>query len=81
MFNVPNAAKQGENALHGQRRRARDTGVVKSGELEGSGVDSVRTMTDMISSLRSYETGQNAINAISETMQQSAQQVGSIGGG
>ncbi len=53
---------------------------MRSGELEQSGVDSVRTMTNMISSLRSYETGQNAINAISETMQQGAQQVGSIGG-
>ena len=38
-------------------------------------------MTDMITSLRSYQAGQNAIKAISQTMQESAQQVGSIGGG
>jgi flagellar basal-body rod protein FlgF len=80
VFNVPNAAKQGENLYSGSAA-GRDTGVVKSGELEQSGVDAVRTMTDMISSLRSYETGQNAINAISDTMKQGAQQVGSIGGG
>jgi flagellar basal-body rod protein FlgF len=80
VFNVPNAAKQGENLFTGTAA-GRANGTVRQGELEQSGVDAVQTMTDMIASLRSYETGENAIQAISETMQQSAQNVGSIGGG
>jgi flagellar basal-body rod protein FlgG len=80
VFNVNNPAKQGENLYTGSAA-GRANGTVHQGELESSGVDPVQTMTDMIASLRTYETGQNAINAISETMQQSAQQVGSIGGG
>ena len=79
VFNVPDAAKQGENLCTGTAA-GRDSGVVRSGDLEESGVDPVSTMTDMIGSLRAYETGQNAISAISETMQQGAEQVGSIGG-
>jgi flagellar basal-body rod protein FlgF len=80
VFNVSNSAKQGENLYTGSAAGGAN-GTVHQGELESSGVDPVQTMTDMIASLRTYETGQNAINAISETMQQSAQQVGSIGGG
>jgi flagellar basal-body rod protein FlgF len=80
VFNVNNAAKQGENLYTGTAA-GRASGTVRQGELEVSGVDPVRTMTDMISSLRSYQTSENAIEAISQTMQQGAQNVGSIGGG
>lgn len=80
VFNVNNAAKQGENLYTGTAAGAA-SGTVRQGELEVSGVDPVRTMTDMISSLRSYQTSENAIEAISQTMQQGAQNVGSIGGG
>ena len=80
VFNVSNPAKQGENLYTGSAA-GRAPGTVRQGELEASGVDPVRTMTDMISSLRSYQTGENAIEAISETMQQGAEQVGSMGGG
>jgi flagellar basal-body rod protein FlgF len=80
VFNVTNAAKQGENLYTGTAA-GRASGTARQGELEASGVDPVRTMTDMISSLRSYQTGQNAIQTISETMQRSAQSVGAIGGG
>jgi flagellar basal-body rod protein FlgF len=80
VFNVNNAAKQGENLYTGTAA-GRAGGTVRQGELEVSGVDPVRTMTDMISSLRSYQTSENAIEAISQTMQQGAQNVGSIGGG
>jgi flagellar basal-body rod protein FlgF len=79
VFNVPNVAKQGNNLFSGAST-GRATGVVRQGELEGSGVDPVQTMTDMIASLRAYQAGQSAIQSIDQTMQENAQSVGSIQG-
>ncbi len=79
VFNVTGAVKQGYNLYTGAAA-GRATGVVQSGALEDSSVDAVQTMTDMISSLRAYEAGQKAITSIDETLQSSAQSVGSLGG-
>jgi flagellar basal-body rod protein FlgG len=79
VFNVPNAAKQGDNFYSGNAT-GRANGVVQQGALEGSSVDAVQTMTDMMSSLRSYEAGQKAIQTIDETLQRSSQSVGALGG-
>jgi flagellar basal-body rod protein FlgF len=80
VFNVPNAAKLGNNNFTGTAA-GRATGAVQQGELEASGVDAVQTMTDMIASLRAYQAGQSAIQTIDQTMQENASSVGSIGGG
>ena len=80
VFNVPNAVKQGNNLFSGTAAGV-GAGTVKSGALEGSSVDSVRTMVDMIASLRTYQSGQQAIQTIDETMGQSASSVGSLGSG
>ncbi len=79
VFNVTGATKQGDNLYTGTAA-GRASGTVESGALEDSSVDSIQTMTDMIASLRAYESGQKAISAIDETLQASAQTVGSIGG-
>ncbi len=79
VFNVPNAAKQGNNYFVGAAA-GRATGTARQGELEGSGVDPIHTMVDMMASLRAYESGQKAIQSIDETLGESAQSVGSIGG-
>ncbi len=79
VFNVTGATKQGDNLYTGAAA-GKATGTVESGALEDSSVDSIQTMTDMIASLRAYESGQKAISAIDETLQASAQTVGSIGG-
>ena len=79
VFNVPNAAKQGDNLFTG-RSTGRAAGAVHQGELEASGVDPIQTMTDMIASLRAYQAGQSAIQSIDKTMQENAQSVGSLGG-
>jgi len=79
VFNVPNAQKQGNNLFVGAAA-GRATGTVRQGELEGSGVDPVETMTDMITSLRAYESGQKALQSIDETMQECASSVPSLGG-
>jgi flagellar basal-body rod protein FlgG len=79
VFNVGGAAKQGDNLYTGTVA-GRASGVAQQGALEGSGVDAVHTMTDMMSSLRAYEAGQKAIQTIDETLQRSSQSVGAIGG-
>jgi flagellar basal-body rod protein FlgF len=80
VFNLSNASEQGDNLFTGSVT-GRGTGVVQSGELEQSGVDSISTMTDMIASLRSYQAGQSAIQSIDQTMQENAQNTGSVPGG
>jgi len=79
VFAVTGAAKQGYNYFSGTAT-GRGTGAVQQGALEDSSVDPVHTMVDMIASLRAYESGQKAISSIDETLQQSAQAVGSLGG-
>ena len=80
VFNVNGAAKAGYNLYTGTAA-GRATGVVRQGELEQSAIDPVHTMTDMISSLQAYQSGQNAIQAIGQTLQTSASSVASESGG
>jgi flagellar basal-body rod protein FlgF len=80
VFNVTDPSEQGADLVSG-RVAGRATGVVHSGQLEQSAVDSISTMTDMIASLRAYQAGQSAIQSIDKTMQEDATSVGSMGGG
>ncbi len=77
VFEVPGAAKQGENLYTGTAA-GKPTGTVRQGSLEGSGVDAAKTMIEMITSMRSFQSGQQAIQAISQTLQEAASQVGSL---
>jgi flagellar basal-body rod protein FlgF len=77
VFEVPGAAKQGENLYTGAAA-GKPTGTVRQGSLEGSGVDAAKTMIEMITSMRSFQSGQHAIQSISQTLQQAASQVGSL---
>jgi flagellar basal-body rod protein FlgF len=79
VFKLNGARKQGENLFTGAAA-GRATGIVKQGELEESGVDPIHTMVDMMGSLRAYESSQKAIQSIDETLQKSANSVGSLGG-
>ncbi|HLI60887.1 MAG TPA: flagellar hook-basal body protein [Solirubrobacteraceae bacterium] len=80
VFNLTNVAEQGNNLFTGTAT-GRAAGVVHSGELEQSGVDSISTMTDMIASLRAYQAGQSAIQSIDHTMQENAQSTAAVPGG
>ncbi|MHB8240708.1 MAG: flagellar hook-basal body protein [Solirubrobacteraceae bacterium] len=80
IFEVPAATKQGENLYTGNAG-GKAAGTVRQGALEGSGVDASKVMIDMITSLRSFQSGQQAIQGIGQTLQASATQVGSITGG
>ncbi|HTU80453.1 MAG TPA: flagellar hook-basal body protein [Solirubrobacteraceae bacterium] len=77
VFEVPNAVKQGENLYTGTPA-GKPTGTVRQGSLEGSGVDAADVMVEMITTLRSFQSGQQAIQAIGETLQEAASEVGSL---
>jgi flagellar basal-body rod protein FlgF len=77
IFAVNNARKTGDNLFQGTAT-GRGTGQVRSGALEGSGADPVRAMTDMIASLRAFESGQKVITTIDGTLNKAANQVGSM---
>jgi len=79
VFTVTNPTKQGYNYFTGTAA-GRGSGIVKQGELEDSGVDPVNTMVHMISAVQTYQAGENAIQTIDSTMQESASSVGSLGG-
>jgi len=80
VFNLTNATKQGNNLYTGTLS-GRGTGTVQSGELENSAVNATTTMVSMITSLQSYQSGENAIQTIDSTMKEAAQSVGSLTGG
>ncbi len=79
VFEVPNAVKQGENLFTGNAT-GRGAGTARQGVLEESGVNASRTMVAMIGSLRTFQSGQQAIQAIDQTLEAAATQVGSLSG-
>lgn len=79
VFEVPGASKQGENLYTGTAS-GKASGSVRSGALEGSGIDAAKIMVEMITSLRSFQSGQQAIQTIGQTLQTAASQVGSLNG-
>jgi flagellar basal-body rod protein FlgF len=79
-FEVSGAEKQGENLFTGSPS-GKATGALRQGALEGSGVDAAKIMIEMITSLRSFQSGQQAIQAIGQTLQAASTQVGSMNGG
>jgi flagellar basal-body rod protein FlgG len=79
-FEVPGAAKQGENLYTGTAAGAA-SGSIRQGMLEGSGVDAAKVMVEMITALRSFQSGQQAIQTIDQTLQEATTQVGSVSPG
>lgn len=79
VFEVQGAVKQGENLFAGTAS-GRGAGSVRQGALETSGVDAAKVMVEMVTELRAFQSGQQAIQAIAQTMQAASTQVGSING-
>lgn len=77
VYKVSGAVKQGENLFTGTQE-GQDSGTVRSGALEESGVNPVQTMVEMMASLRTFQSGQQAIQAINETLQAASTEVGSV---
>jgi flagellar basal-body rod protein FlgG len=80
VFELQGAVKQGENLFTGAAA-GRASGTVRSGALEESGVSPAKAMVEMVSSLRTFQSGQQAIQAIDQTLQEASSQVGSLNGG
>ncbi len=79
VYEVPGAVKQGETLFSGTAS-GRATGTVRQGALELSGVDAAKAMVEMIGAMRTYQSGQQAIQAIDQTLQEASTQVGSLTG-
>lgn len=79
VFEVPGAVKQGENLYTGAPA-GKSAATVRQGSLEASSVDAAKLMVEMITSLRSFQSGQQAIQAIGQTLQEASAQVGSMSG-
>jgi flagellar basal-body rod protein FlgF len=77
LFDVTNPSQLGNDNFSGQAA-GRGTGQVMSGELEGSGVDAIETMTQMESALNAYQAGQQTIDTIGQTLQESASTVAAV---
>lgn len=72
------ARKEGGGLLAGEPRAA--TGAsVQQGYLEAANVDAVTQMVAMIEIMRSFESGQKAVQAIDETLQKAVNEVGRTG--
>jgi len=80
LFELNGAEKQGQNLYTGAPA-GKATGAIRQGALEASGVEAATVMVDMIGSLRSFQSGQQAIQAIGQTLQEASTQVGSLGSG
>ena len=77
VFELKEAHKQGEN-LFGGTPAGRASGTVRQGALEESSVNPVTAMVETIGALRTFQSGQQAIQTIDETLQAAATQVGSV---
>jgi len=80
IFELSGAAKQGENLFVGTPV-GRATANLRQGALEQSTLNAPKVMVEMISSLRNFQSGQQTIQAIGQTMQSAATQVGSLTAG
>jgi flagellar basal-body rod protein FlgF len=79
VFKLANPVMQGDSYFTGSAG-GKDTGEVRSGSLEGSGVDPARTMVDLMASMRAMEATQKAITTIDSTLQLTSSQVGNLPG-
>ena len=75
---LTNPRKSGDDLVTGTPGAAGTIGQVRAGALEGSGADPARSMVDMIASLRAFESGQKAIQAIDDALGKASTQVGAL---
>jgi flagellar basal-body rod protein FlgF len=77
VFAVDGARKEGDSLFTGTAAGTA-AGRVRAGALEESATNPARTMVEMISSFRSLESDQKAIQTIDETLGEFAGQVGAV---
>lgn len=77
IFALAGARKVGDSLFQGAAG-GRGQGTIRQGSLEQSNADPTRSTVDMITSLRTYESGQKVLQAIDSTLQKATNEVGSI---
>jgi flagellar basal-body rod protein FlgF len=70
--------KLGDNLYTGTVMKGATPGRVEQGYLESSNVNSVKEMVDLISTMRSFEAGQKAVQALDDTLGKAVNDVGRI---
>ena len=71
--------KLGDNLVHrAPSRRTPPAGRVEQGYLENSNVNSVEEMVDLIATMRTFEAGQKAVQALDDTLGKAVNEVGRI---
>jgi flagellar basal-body rod protein FlgG len=70
--------KLGDNLYTGTVVKNAPASRVEQGFLEGSNVNSVKEMVDLISTMRSFEAGQKAVQALDDTLGKAVNDVGRI---
>jgi flagellar basal-body rod protein FlgG len=79
LVSLTDPVKQGDSLFAGTAGARPEGTAIRSGFLEGSGVDAARAMVDMMTSLRAFEAQQRVVKAIDETLQKGIS-AGSLGG-
>jgi len=79
-LDIPSARKVGQNLWVGAETGGFPPGTqLKQGFVEASGVNSVKEMVEMITTLRSYESSQRVITSIDGTLDKAVNSVGTLG--
>ena len=79
-LDIPSARKVGQNTWTGTETGGMPTTTqVRQGFVEASGVNSVKEMVEMITTLRSYESSQRVITSIDGTLDKAVNSVGTLG--
>jgi flagellar basal-body rod protein FlgF len=69
VVSLANAAKQGDTLFTGTPAAAPAGTAVRQGYLESSGVNATTAMVELITSMRTFQSDQKAIQTIDETLQ------------
>ena len=79
-LDIPSARKVGENMWVGTETGGMPAGTqLRQGYVEASGVNSVKEMVEMITTMRSYESSQRVITSIDGTLDKAVNSVGPLG--
>lgn len=77
-FNDYNSIKKMGDNLYQGNNAVENNAVVRQNSLEKSNVNVINEMTDMITTMRSFETSQKIVQSLDETLGKAVNEVGSV---
>lgn len=79
-LDIANARKAGDNLWQGTETGGMPPNTsLQQGFVEGSGVNSIKEMVNMITTLRSYESAQRVVTSIDGTLDKAVNSIGAVG--